>query len=275
MSTPISRLFLIFIVVIGFAVASAQTRPLRPKPRATPVPDLPKPDEMSAPEEPQHIETVKTDTDLVSIPVIATDSNGKYVGDLLQSEFSIFEDGVQQQVAFFAKTSVPFHVVLMLDTSASTQEKLSLIQQSAYSFVQQLQPADRVKIVSFDDLVRDLNEFTSDRNVLKDAINKTRSGQGTKVYDAMTLALNSLRNIKGRRAIVIFTDGVDWHSDDSTFEGTVRWLDEEGVIIYPIRYDTRAATVTGAGHWIDGGVVSLTAIVWMQVEMLPHESMAW
>jgi hypothetical protein len=90
--------------------------------------------------------------------------------------------------------------------------------------------------------VRDLNEFTSDRNVLKDAINKTRSGQGTKVYDAMTLALNSLRNIKGRRAIVIFTDGVDWHSDDSTFEGTVRWLDEEGVIIYPIRYDTRAAT---------------------------------
>ena len=242
MSTPISRLFLLLIVLISFAVASAQTRPSRPKPRATPVPDLPKPDEMPAPEVPQNIETVKTDTDLVNIPVIATDSNGKYVGDLLQSEFSIFEDGVQQQVAFFAKTSVPFHVVLMLDTSASTQEKLSLIQQSAYSFVQQLQPADRVKIVSFDDLVRDLNEFTSDRNILKDAINKTRSGQGTKVYDAMTLALNSLRNIKGRRAIVIFTDGVDWHSDDSTFEGTVRWLDEEGVIIYPIRYDTRAAT---------------------------------
>ena len=112
MSTPISRLFLILIVLISFAVASAQTRPSRPKPRATPVPDLPKPDEMPAPEEPQNIETVKTDTDLVSIPVIATDSNGKYVGDLLQSEFSIFEDGVQQQVAFFAKTSVPFHVLL-------------------------------------------------------------------------------------------------------------------------------------------------------------------
>jgi von Willebrand factor type A domain len=242
MSTPISRLFLIVIVMISFAMASAQTRPVRPKPRATPIPDLPKPDEMPAPEEPQNIETLKTDTDLVTVPVIATDSNGKYVGDLLQNEFTVFEDGVQQEVAFFAKTSVPFHVVLMLDTSASTQEKLNLIQQSAYTFVQQLQTADRVKIVSFDDVVRDLNEFTSDRNVLKDAINKTRSGQGTKVYDAMTLALNSLRNIKGRRAIVIFTDGVDWHSDDSTFAGTVRWLDEEGVIIYPIRYDTRAAT---------------------------------
>jgi hypothetical protein len=153
MSTPISRLFLILIVLISFAVASAQTRPSRPKPRATPVPDLPKPDEMPAPEEPQNIETVKTDTDLVSIPVIATDSNGKYVGDLLQKRIQYFsKTASSRQVAFFAKTSVPFHVVLMLDTSASTQEKLNLIQQSAYAFVQQLQTADRVKIVSFDDV---------------------------------------------------------------------------------------------------------------------------
>jgi hypothetical protein len=243
MSTVITRLLLVVIVMLSLAlVTSAQTRPTRPKPRATPIPDLPKPDEMAVPEEPQDIEKLKTDTDLVSVPVIITDSNGVYVRDLEQNEFSIFEDGVKQEVAFFAKTSAPFHVVLMLDTSASTQDKLNLIQRAAYAFVQQLQAADRVKIVSFDDEIRDLNEFTSDRNVLKDAINKTRSGQGTKVYDAMTLALNSLRSIKGRKAIVIFTDGVDWHSDESTFEGTVRWLDEEGVIVYPVRYETRAAT---------------------------------
>src|SRR4030095_3793199 len=111
-----------------------------------------------------------------------------------------------------------------------------------YSFVQQLQPADRVKIISFDDTVRNLNDFTSDRNILQEAINKTRSVQGTKVYDAMTMALTSLQNIKGRKAIVIFTDGVDWHSDESTFAGNMRWLDEEGIIVYPIRYDTREAT---------------------------------
>jgi hypothetical protein len=74
------------------------------------------------------------------------------------------------------------------------------------------------------------------------AINSTRSGEGTKVYDALELALNTVRRINGRKAIVIFTDGMDWHSDSATFDGTLRNLDEEGVIVYPIRYDTRATT---------------------------------
>ncbi|HEX2272156.1 MAG TPA: hypothetical protein VHH35_21620, partial [Pyrinomonadaceae bacterium] len=65
---------------------------------------------------------------------------------------------------------------------------------------------------------------------------------GTKVYDAIELALNTVRRIQGRKAIVIFTDGMDWHSDRATFDGTLRYLDEEGVIVYPIRYDTRATT---------------------------------
>jgi hypothetical protein len=77
---------------------------------------------------------------------------------------------------------------------------------------------------------------------LRTAINSARSGEGTKVYDAMELAMNTLRKIRGRKAIVLFSDGMDWYSDHATFDGTVRYLDEEGVVIYPIRYDTRAAT---------------------------------
>jgi hypothetical protein len=117
-----------------------------------------------------------------------------------------------------------------------------LIQQAAFAFVQQLQPADRVKVITFDDTVRDLNEFTNNRETLRAAIDGTRPGEGTKVYDAFELALNTIRRIQGRKAIVIFTDGMDWHSDKATFNSTVRWLDEEGVIVYPIRYDTRATT---------------------------------
>ena len=191
---------------------------------------------------PKDIETLKIDTNLVTVPVIATDANGIYVADLRQEEFALMEDGVAQQIAFFGKVSMPFHVVLMLDTSSSTQDKLRLIQQAAYTFVQQLQPADRVKVISFDDQVRDLNEFTSDRETVRRAIDGTRSGSGTKVYDAMELALNTIRRIQGRKAIVIFTDGMDWHSDKASFNSNVRWLDEEGVIVYPIRYDTRATT---------------------------------
>jgi len=225
------------LVVFVAAMVSAQTRP-RPRPRPTPTPEIT--DEK--PGEPKDIETLKTDTNLVTVPVIATDRSGLYIANLTKDDFTIREDGVQQEIAFFAQTSAPFHVVLMLDTSASTQDKLAVIQQAAFAFVQQLQANDRVKVVSFDDEVRDLNDFTNDRAMLKAAINKTRSGSGTKLYDAVALSLNSLRQIQGRKAIVVFTDGVDWHSSDATFDGTIRWLDEEGVIVYPIRYDTRAAT---------------------------------
>lgn len=190
----------------------------------------------------QEVETIKIDTNLVTVPVIVTSINGLYITDLNQDEFKLTEDGVSHEIAFFGKVAAPFHVILMLDTSASTQDKLRQIQAAAFTFVQQLQPADRVKIISFDDQIRDLNEFTSNRETLRTAINSTRPGQGTKVYDAFELALNTIRRIQGRKAIVIFTDGMDWHSDAATFDGTLRNLDEEGVIVYPIRYDTRATT---------------------------------
>ncbi|HEX5888115.1 MAG TPA: VWA domain-containing protein [Pyrinomonadaceae bacterium] len=191
---------------------------------------------------PQDVETIKIDTNLVTVPVIATDANGVYVADLKQEEFVLTEDGVPHQIAFFGKVSLPFHVVLMLDTSSSTQDKLRVIQQAALAFVQQLQPVDRVKVISFDDKVRDLNEFTSNRKTLETAIYSTKSGEGTKVYDAFEMALDTVRRIQGRKAIVIFSDGMDWHSDKATYNSNVRYLDEEGVIVYPIRYDTRATT---------------------------------
>ncbi|HKS09664.1 MAG TPA: VWA domain-containing protein, partial [Pyrinomonadaceae bacterium] len=191
---------------------------------------------------PQDVETIKIDTNLVTVPVVATDANGVYVADLKQEEFVLTEDGVQHQIAFFGKVSLPFHVVLMLDTSSSTKDSLRLIRQAALAFVQQLQPADRVKVISFDDKVRDLNEFTNNRETLEAAIYQTRSGEGTKVYDAFELAMNTIRRIQGRKAIVLFSDGMDWHSDTATYNSNVRYLDEEGVIVYPIRYNTRATT---------------------------------
>jgi hypothetical protein len=238
MFSPASRhAFSTFLVVaLALTAVFAQSKPAGQRPQHAPQPSA------TPPPEPEDIETLKTDTDLVTVPLIATDRNGLYITDLRQEEFKISEDGVPQEIAFFGKVSAPFHVVLMLDTSSSTKDNLRQIQQAAYTFVQQLQPVDRVKIISFDDKINDLNEFTSDREVLRAAINSTRSGEGTKVYDAFEIAMNTLRKIRGRRAIVLFSDGMDWHSDSATFQGTVRHLDEEGVVIYPIRYDTRATT---------------------------------
>jgi von Willebrand factor type A domain len=233
------RFCLIFLVAFSlFVGASAQ----RPGQKRNPTPPPPPPVEEVPAEPSQDLDTLKTETNLVGVPVIATDRAGIYVPDLAREEFTITEDGVKHDVAFFATVSAPFHVVLMLDTSASTQEKLRLIREAAKAFVEQLQPADRVKVISFDQVVRDLNEFSNDRWLLRAAINKTKSGEGTKLYDAVEMALNAVRPITGRKAIVLFTDGVDWHSDNATFEATLRRLDEEGVLIYPIRYDTRAIT---------------------------------
>lgn len=217
------------------ATVNAPTPPPTPEPVTEPTAQPTPPDE-------DQQEVLKITTDLVTVPVIATTADGNYVPDLRQDEFNISEDGVKQEVAFFATVNAPFHVVLLLDTSASTKEKLGTIRRSAIAFVEQLQPGDRVKVISFDDKVRDLSEFTNDRSMLRGAINRTEPGQGTKLYDAMELALSSVRIIQGRKAIVLFSDGVDWHSDQATFDGTLHGLDEEGAIVYAIRYDTRDET---------------------------------
>ena len=224
---------------------SPQRAPTKRAQRQEPAPQESTPEaspEPSPSAEPQDVETLKIDTNLVTVPVIATSIEGTYLPDLQQSEFNISEDGVKQEVSFFATVNAPFHVVLLLDTSASTREKLIVIRRAAIAFVEQLKSGDRVKVISFDDQVRDLNEFTNNKETLRGAINKTEAGQGTKLYDAFDLALSSMRTIQGRKAIVLFTDGVDWRSDMASFESTLKWLDEEGVIVYPIRFETRAET---------------------------------
>ena len=194
------------------------------------------------PPQDQEVETLKIDTNLVTVPVIASSRTGSYIADLKKEEFKLLEDGTPQEISFLATVNAPFDVVLMLDTSDSTQEKLTQIQRAAIAFLEQLQPNDKVKIISFDGELHDWTDFTSNKEILRNAILKTRTAHDTRVYDAVQLALNSLRPIQQRKAIVIFTDGMDWHSESSTYESTIRDLDESGVIVYPIRFDTRAET---------------------------------
>lgn len=231
---PLSRcafltvLAMMLSAAIGQSVASRQSPAQKGKTRSS--------------EEQQGNDAIKVETNLVAVPVVASDRQDVYVADLRAEEFTLFEDGVKQEIVFFAATKEPFHVVLMLDTSASAQEKLGLIQRAATAFVAQLQPADRVKIISFDDAVHELSAFTNDRTELENAIKQTRPGEGTKLYDAVQVALNSLARVKGRKAIVLFTDGVDWRSDRGTYDDSLASVEEAGVIVYPIRYDTRAET---------------------------------
>src|SRR5262245_35407782 len=136
MFSPASRpaLSIILVLVIALATVFAQTRPTSQKPQQQPQPAA------TPPEEPQDVETVKIDTDLVTVPLIATDRAGMYITDLRKEEFKITEDDVAQEIAVFGKVAAPFHVVLLLDTSSSTRDKLKEIQRAANAFVDQLQP---------------------------------------------------------------------------------------------------------------------------------------
>ena len=200
------------------------------------------------PEEVDAGDIIKVDTTLVTLPVSVTDRNGRYVPNLTKSDFRLWEDGVEQQVAFFTSVDKPFSVVLVLDTSGSTRFKIEEIQDAAIAFVSQLRADDRVMIVSFDDDIRVLTEFTNDRNRMRDAIRRTRTGNGTRLYDAVDLVINQrLNQVDGRKAVVLFTDGVDTASRHSSYASNVRDAEELDALIYPVQYDTFRDVGGGGG----------------------------
>lgn len=208
----------------------------------------------AGPEEVGEGDVVKVSTTLVSIPVSVMDRDGKYIPDLTERNFRVWEDGVEQKVAYFQSTEKPFTVALMIDTSGSTRFKLNEIQDAAISFVEQLRPDDRVMIVSFSDKIKVLSQPTNDRNALRRAIEQIEPGGGTRLYDAVDQVENQYFNrIEGRKAIVLFTDGVDTTSKHASYESTVRDAEELDALIYPVEYDTSADMGVWGGGWPGGG----------------------
>jgi VWFA-related protein len=206
------------------------------------------------PEEVGENDVVRVNTTLVTIPVSVMDRNGRFIPDLTQQEFRIYEDGVEHQVAYFASVEKPFTLALVIDTSASTRFRLDEIQDAAIAFVNQLRPDDRVIIVSFDEDVRVLAEATSNRNVLRDAIRRTHTGGSTKLYDAVDLVINQrLNREQGRKAVVLFTDGVDTASNHASYQSNIRDAEELDALIYPVQYDTSDQYNGGYGGGGGGG----------------------
>ncbi|HEY6121891.1 MAG TPA: VWA domain-containing protein [Pyrinomonadaceae bacterium] len=209
----------------------------------------------AGPEEVDAGDVIKVETTLVTLPVSVMDRDGRYVPNLQKSDFHIWEDGVEQQVAFFSSVDKPFSVVLMIDTSNSTRFRLEDIQDAAITFVNQLRPDDRVMVMSFDDDLKVLTEFTNDRSRLSKAIRRVHPGDGTRLYDAVDMVINQkLSQVEGRKAVVLFTDGVDTTSRRASYQSTVLDAEELDALIYPVQYDTFLDVAGGAGQsWPGGG----------------------
>ena len=199
-------------------------------------------------------EVVKVETNLVSIPVSVYDRNGLYIPNLGKQNFKIFENGVEQEIAYFGTSDKPFSVILLIDVSPSTEYKIEEIQTAAAAFVEQLKPQDNVMVVEFDSSVHVLTEMTGDRDKIYKAIRRTGFGDATSLYDAVDFSLRKrLDKIEGRKAIVLFTDGVDTSSSRASFESTVQDAEELDAMIFPIYYNTFLAN-RGIGR---GGAMSV------------------
>lgn len=162
---------------------------------------------------------IRSGVELVSLNVTATDGGGKYVTDLNEEEFEVYEDGARQKLTFFSRTQQPIALALLLDTSASMDERMGIAQEAAIGFARQLHKDDQAEVIDFDSQVRILQGFTNDAATLEKAIRQTSPNGSTSLYNAIYISLKELKKVKAtaasdirRQAIVLLSDGDDTSS---------------------------------------------------------------
>jgi VWFA-related protein len=193
-------------------------------------------------------EVIKVETNLVTMPVSVLDRSGRFISGLKQSDFQVFENNAEQKIEYFAAVEQPFTVILMIDVSPSTAFRIDEIHNAAITFVNQLRRDDKVVVMSFDERVRVLSPLTNNRNTLRNAILQAQFGDGTSLYEAVDYAVRQqLARIEGRKAVVLFTDGVDTTSRRASYQSTVKETEEIDALFYPIRYDTSRDMQSGGG----------------------------
>jgi len=255
----------IWLVLLGLSVAAQTQRTTRPRIVTTPAPTTEQTNTPSQPSikrppvligdtktnnqtqtnnAPEEVdeddgEIIKVETNLVTMPVSVLDRDGRFISSLKQGDFQIFENNAEQKIEYFASVEQPFTVVLMIDVSPSTAYQIEEIQEAAIAFVNQLRRDDKVAVISFDERVRVLSPPTNNRNILRNAILQAKFGSGTSLYEAVNYTINQqLQRIEGRKAVVLFTDGVDTTSRRANYQSTVKETEEIDALFYPIRYDT-------------------------------------
>ena len=210
------------------------------------------PPKPSPAEEVDEGDIVRVETQLVSVPAVVTDRNGRPLAGLRAENFTILEDGKPQQITNFATTETPFEIALLLDTSGSTREELGLIRDAANAFINALRPGDRVAIVAFNNTPRNgsplatvevATPLADDRQALRRAIASLGTSNGTPFYDALGRIVDQVfhepprTELRGRRAIVALTDGVD-SSSNSGYNDARAKLSRSGVASYFIQVST-------------------------------------
>jgi Ca-activated chloride channel homolog len=187
--------------------------------------------------------TFKSGTQVVSLFTTVTDAQKRLVPDLVQDDFEVFDNDKPQPLAFFENQVQPISVVVMLDTSGSMTLTINLLKQAAEEFVARLLPADSARIGAFNDKIQFNSRFMNDRDQLATDIRNMDYGNGTRLWDALAASLDELKGIDGRRVILVFTDGDDTESHNSSLGKVVDRARAEEVMIYAIGLESQILNI--------------------------------
>jgi Ca-activated chloride channel family protein len=186
-----------------------------PPAQSSPAPASPPPPTAADRQQP----SVRAGIEIVSLNVTVTDAANHYVTDLGETDFSVFEDGVKQNLTFFSRRQQPIALSLLLDSSASMEQHLGTLQTAATNFIKRLKPNDIAQVVDFDSRVEIRQGFTGNQGDLQGAIEQTNAGGSTSLHNAIYIALKELRKVKAvneedvrRQALIVFSDGEDTSS---------------------------------------------------------------
>ena len=218
------------------APAPAGQQPAPPPPPSRPAAQEPAPASQPSIQRP----SFRSGVDVVSLNVTVTDQSRQFVTSLEQGDFVVYEDGVKQDLTYFNRAQLPIALSLLIDTSASMEDKLRLAQEAAIGFVRRMKPEDIAQIIDFDSRVSILQQFTGDKTLLETGIRQTVPNGSTSLHNAIYISLKELKKVRAtssgdvrRQAIVVLSDGEDT-SSLVPFEEVLDLAKRSEVIVYAI-----------------------------------------
>jgi len=188
--------------------------------------------------------TFKSGTQVVSVFTTVTDAQKRLVPDLVQDDFEVLDNEKPQPLILFENKIQPISVVVMLDTSGSMTLTINLLKQAAEEFVARLLPADSARIGAFNDKIQFNSRFMNDRDQLATDIKNMDYGNGTRLWDALGASLDELKDIDGRKVILVFTDGDDTESHNSSLGKVIERARVDEVMIYAIGLESHYLNIT-------------------------------
>ncbi|HEY0729751.1 MAG TPA: VWA domain-containing protein [Pyrinomonadaceae bacterium] len=164
-----------------------------------------------------------------------TDRHGRAISGMRESDFTVWENGIERRVTNVSPANEPFNLVLLLDVSGSVEERMDFIRKAARDFLRTASPQDRISIISFRDDIQIISDFSTDRQMLSRKLDEIDAGGGTALYDALGYVLSEpLRRLRGERtAIVVMSDGDD-NKSFLPFPAILEALSESGALVYPL-----------------------------------------